>query len=75
MTFQFQDAPSSQNPPQPVLDCLTPLDAILAALSGDVTYTGCARCSVELDTDANEIYTPCYPCLPHTAVRRFYRCC
>uniref|UniRef100_A0A3Q4H0I9 Uncharacterized protein n=1 Tax=Neolamprologus brichardi TaxID=32507 RepID=A0A3Q4H0I9_NEOBR len=23
----------------------------------------------ELDTDANDIYRPCYPCLPHTAVR------
>ncbi|KAK5617356.1 hypothetical protein CRENBAI_007243 [Crenichthys baileyi] len=73
LTFQFQETLSSQNLPQPVLDGSTPLDGVLAALSGDVTYTGCARCSTELDTDENGIYAPCYPCLPHTAVRRFYR--
>ncbi|MEQ2168956.1 hypothetical protein GOODEAATRI_020033, partial [Goodea atripinnis] len=73
LTLQFQEALSSQNLPQPVLDGSTPLDGVLAALSGDVTYTGCARCSTELDTDENGIYAPCYPCLPHTAVRRFYR--
>ncbi|XP_069394170.1 shieldin complex subunit 2 [Paralichthys olivaceus] len=71
--FHFQDAPSSQNAHQPVLDGSTPLDVILEALSGDVTYTGCGRCSAELGTDTNGIYSPCYPCLPHTAVRRFYR--
>ncbi|XP_017289164.1 shieldin complex subunit 2 [Kryptolebias marmoratus] len=73
LAFQFQDTPPSQNLPQPVLDSSTPLDGIMAVLSGDITYTGCARCSTELDTDTNEIYAPCYPCLPHTAVRRFYR--
>ncbi|XP_015233027.1 PREDICTED: protein FAM35A [Cyprinodon variegatus] len=73
LSFQFQEAPPSQNPPQPVLDSSTPLDAILTALGDDVTYTGCARCSTELDTDENGIYATCYPCLPHTAVRRFYR--
>lgn len=72
--FHFQDSVLSQNAPQPVLDSSTGLDDILAALSGDVTYTGCGRCSSELDTDANGIYGPCYPCLPHTAVRRYYRC-
>ncbi|XP_041802861.1 shieldin complex subunit 2 isoform X2 [Chelmon rostratus] len=71
--FHFQDSVLSQNAPQPVLDSSTGLDDILAALSGDVTYTGCGRCSSELDTDANGIYGPCYPCLPHTAVRRYYR--
>lgn len=71
--FHFLDPLPSQNAPQPVLDSCTPLDGILKVLSGDVTYTGCARCSVELDTDANGIYSPCYPCLPHTAVRRYYR--
>lgn len=74
LSFQFQEAPPSQNPPQPVLDSSTPLDAILTVLGDDVTYTGCARCSTELDTDENGIYATCYPCLPHTAVRRFYRC-
>uniref|UniRef100_A0A3B4GY37 Shieldin complex subunit 2 n=1 Tax=Pundamilia nyererei TaxID=303518 RepID=A0A3B4GY37_9CICH len=57
----------------PVLDCSTSLEGIMVALSGDITYTGCGRCSAELDTDANDIYRPCYPCLPHTAVRRYYR--
>ncbi|KAM9345057.1 shieldin complex subunit 2 isoform 1-T2 [Symphorus nematophorus] len=73
-SFHFQDSPgSSQNAPQPLLDSSTPLDGVLAALSGDITYTGCGRCSAELDTDANGIYVPCYPCLPHTAIRRYYR--
>ncbi|XP_068457913.1 shieldin complex subunit 2 [Clinocottus analis] len=71
--FHFEDSLPSQNAPQPVLDSSTPLDGILAALSGDITYTGCGRCSAELDTDANGIYGPCYPCLPLTAVRRYYR--
>ncbi|XP_034465057.1 shieldin complex subunit 2 isoform X1 [Hippoglossus hippoglossus] len=71
--FHFQDAPSSQNAHQPVLDGSTPLDVVLETLSGDVTYAGCGRCSAELGTDTNGIYSPCYPCLPHTAVRRFYR--
>ncbi|XP_040905198.1 shieldin complex subunit 2 [Toxotes jaculatrix] len=73
ITFHFRDTPSSQNAPQPVLDSSTPLHGILEALSADVTYTGCGRCSTELDTDTNGIYGPCYPCLPHTAVRRYYR--
>ncbi|XP_068597068.1 shieldin complex subunit 2 [Brachionichthys hirsutus] len=72
-TFHFQDSPPSQNALQPVLDSSTSLDDITAALCGDVTYTGCGRCAAELDTDANGIYCPCYPCLPHTAARRYYR--
>uniref|UniRef100_G3N8S0 Uncharacterized protein n=1 Tax=Gasterosteus aculeatus TaxID=69293 RepID=G3N8S0_GASAC len=71
--FHFQDSPPSPNAPQPILDSSTPLDGILAALSGDITYTGCGRCSTELDTDANGIYGPCYRCLPNTTVRRYYR--
>uniref|UniRef100_UPI003AB09178 shieldin complex subunit 2 isoform X2 n=1 Tax=Centroberyx gerrardi TaxID=166262 RepID=UPI003AB09178 len=71
--FQFQDGPPSQNAPQQVLDSSAPPDGIVAALSGDVTYTGCGRCAAELDTDDNGIYRPCYPCLPRTAVRRYYR--
>ncbi|XP_028983204.1 shieldin complex subunit 2 [Betta splendens] len=72
-SFHFQDSPPSQDAAQPVLDGSTPLAAILEALSGDVTYTGCGRCGSELDTDTNGIYSPCYPCLPHTGVRRYYR--
>uniref|UniRef100_A0A087Y4M0 Uncharacterized protein n=1 Tax=Poecilia formosa TaxID=48698 RepID=A0A087Y4M0_POEFO len=73
LSFQFQEAPPSQNPAQPVLDGSTPRAGLLAALSGDITYTGCGRCAAELDTDRNGIYTPCYACLPLTALRRFYR--
>ncbi|XP_041863563.1 shieldin complex subunit 2-like [Melanotaenia boesemani] len=72
-TFHFQNAPPSQTTPAAVLDSSTPPDGIMAALSGDITYTGCGRCAAELDTDANGIYSPCYPCLPHTTVRRYYR--
>uniref|UniRef100_A0A667ZEZ0 Shieldin complex subunit 2 n=1 Tax=Myripristis murdjan TaxID=586833 RepID=A0A667ZEZ0_9TELE len=72
LAFQFQGSPS-QNAPQQVLDSSTPPDAVLQALSGDITYTGCGRCAAELDTDDNGIYRPCYPCLPHTAARRYYR--
>ncbi|XP_074531361.1 shieldin complex subunit 2 [Halichoeres trimaculatus] len=75
VTFQFQPSPPSQDAPQPVLDCSSSLDRILEALSSDITYTGCGRCSIELDTDTNGIYSPCYPCLPCTAVRRYYRPC
>ncbi|KAM6915920.1 shieldin complex subunit 2 [Xenentodon cancila] len=73
MTFNFQGTLPSQNAFPQVLDSATPLDGITAVLCGDVTYTGCGRCSAELSTDTNGIYTPCYPCLPHTAVRRYYR--
>ncbi|XP_059214812.1 shieldin complex subunit 2 [Centropristis striata] len=73
VAFRFRNSPHSQNAPQPALDSSTPLDGILSALSGDVTYTGCGRCSAELDTDANGIYGPCYPCLPHTGLRPYYR--
>ncbi|CAK6979800.1 shieldin complex subunit 2%2C partial [Scomber scombrus] len=73
VSFQFQDSPPSQNAQRQVLDGCTPLADIVAALTDDITYTGCGRCGGELDTDANGIYCPCYPCLPHTAVRRYYR--
>ena len=69
--FQFQGSPS-QTAQQP-LDCDTSLESILETVSGDITFTGCGRCAAELDTDANGIYCPCYPCLPHTGVRRYYR--
>uniref|UniRef100_H3D757 Uncharacterized protein n=1 Tax=Tetraodon nigroviridis TaxID=99883 RepID=H3D757_TETNG len=73
LAFHFQHRQPSLNAPPAPLDSATPLDGIVAALTGDVTYTGCGRCAAELDTDANGIYLPCYPCLPHTAVRRYYR--
>ncbi|KAM6956232.1 nuclear factor NF-kappa-B p100 subunit-like [Aplochiton taeniatus] len=69
--FQFQGSPS-QNAEHP-LDSDTSLELLLDTVSGDVTFTGCGRCAVELATDDNGIYCPCYPCLPHTGVRRYYR--
>ncbi|TWW78540.1 Protein FAM35A [Takifugu flavidus] len=72
-SFHFQDFLTSQRAPRAVLDNSTPLDGIVAVLNDDITYTGCGLCATELDTDANGIYVPCYPCLPHTAVRRYYR--
>ncbi|XP_051935690.1 shieldin complex subunit 2 isoform X2 [Hippocampus zosterae] len=70
LAFRFQP---SHDAPRPVLDSSAPLSAFLAALSGDVTYSGCGRCAAELDVDDNGIYLPCYPCLPTRAVRRYYR--
>lgn len=55
------------------MDSSTPLNAITTVLGGDVTFSGCGRCSTELDTDLNGIYLACYACLPHTSVRRYYR--
>ncbi|KAJ8014430.1 hypothetical protein DPEC_G00040140 [Dallia pectoralis] len=69
--FQFQVSPS-QNALQR-MDNSTSLEKILDTVSGDVTFTGCGRCTAELDTDDNGIYCPCYPCLPHLGVRRYYR--
>uniref|UniRef100_A0A3Q3WDA5 Uncharacterized protein n=1 Tax=Mola mola TaxID=94237 RepID=A0A3Q3WDA5_MOLML len=60
--FHFKESLSSHNSTH-----------IVEVLCGDITYTGCGRCSAELDTDANGIYVQCYPCLPHTTVRRYYR--
>ena len=71
-SFQFQ-ASLSQNAPVERLDSEASLERIVETLGGDVTYAGCGRCAFELGTDANGIYLPCYPCLPHTGVRRYYR--
>lgn len=74
VNFRFQDPlPSHDAPLQLTMDSSTPLDAIQAVLGGDVTFSGCGRCSTELDTDLNGIYVACYACLPHTSVRRYYR--
>lgn len=69
ISFQFQ-ASISQNAQ---LDSEASLEHIMETLGGDVTYSGCGRCAVELGTDANGIYLSCYPCLPQTSVRRYYR--
>lgn len=59
--------------PGSLMDSSSTVRDVLKLLSGDVTYTGCGHCGAELDTDSNGIYSPCYPCLPHTAVRCYYR--
>lgn len=69
--FQFHSSPSQDA--VLLMDGETPLERILDILSGDITFTGCGLCCAELDTDENGIYRPCYPCLPHTGVRRYYR--
>ncbi|XP_064173080.1 shieldin complex subunit 2 isoform X1 [Anguilla rostrata] len=71
VAFQFQGT-SSQNA-SPPMNGDTPSRKILEAVSGDVTFNGCGRCGAELEADDNGIYRPCYPCLPRTSVRRYYR--
>ncbi|XP_062851621.1 shieldin complex subunit 2 [Trichomycterus rosablanca] len=70
-SFEFQSSPS-QDVVQ-LMDKETSLEKIMDIVSGDITFTGCGMCGAELDTDENGIYRPCYPCLPHTGVRRYYR--
>ncbi|KAJ0005311.1 hypothetical protein NQD34_011525, partial [Periophthalmus magnuspinnatus] len=70
--FHFRGGPLSPGPPL-VLDGSFSATDVLKLLSGDVTFPGCGRCASELDTDSNGIYRPCYPCLPHTSVRTYYR--
>ncbi|KAJ0066900.1 hypothetical protein NL108_004871, partial [Boleophthalmus pectinirostris] len=70
--FHFHAAPLSPKPVL-VLDRSSSSADVLKLLSADVTFTGCGRCGAELDTDSNDIYRPCYPCLPHTSVRCYYR--
>ncbi|XP_053477765.1 shieldin complex subunit 2 isoform X2 [Ictalurus furcatus] len=71
VAFQFNSSPSQDA--VLLMDGETPLERILDIVSGDITFTGCGLCCAELDTDENGIYRPCYPCLPHTGVRRYYR--
>lgn len=71
VAFQFHSSPSQDA--VRLMDGETSLESILDVVSGDITFTGCGMCSAELDTDENGIYRPCYPCLPHTGVRRYYR--
>ncbi|KAB5581513.1 hypothetical protein PHYPO_G00176580 [Pangasianodon hypophthalmus] len=71
VAFQFHSTPSQDA--VLLIDGETALERILDIVSGDITFTGCGLCCAELDTDENGIYRPCYPCLPHTGVRRYYR--
>ncbi|XP_072534459.1 shieldin complex subunit 2 isoform X2 [Salminus brasiliensis] len=71
MAFQFQSSPSQDA--VLLMGQEMSLEKILEVVCGDITFTGCGLCCAELDTDENGIYRPCYPCLPHTGVRRYYR--
>ncbi|KAK2507999.1 hypothetical protein MC885_009934 [Smutsia gigantea] len=39
----------------------------------NITYTGCAKCGLELETDENNIYKQCFSCLPFTTKKIYYR--
>ncbi|XP_053927659.1 shieldin complex subunit 2 isoform X2 [Cuculus canorus] len=50
----------------------TPLEYVLASLPV-ITYSGCAKCGLELQADENMIYKQCIRCLPFNKVKKFYR--
>ncbi|XP_014795967.1 PREDICTED: protein FAM35A isoform X1 [Calidris pugnax] len=50
----------------------TSLECVLASLPM-ITYSGCAKCGLELQTDENMIYKQCIRCLPYNKVKKFYR--
>ncbi|XP_066180297.1 shieldin complex subunit 2 isoform X2 [Sylvia atricapilla] len=50
----------------------TSLECVLASLPM-ITYSGCAKCGLELQADENMIYKQCIRCLPYSEVKTFYR--
>ncbi|KAM6390733.1 shieldin complex subunit 2 isoform 2-T4 [Pluvialis apricaria] len=50
----------------------TSLECVLASLPV-ITYSGCAKCGLELQADENMIYKQCIRCLPYNKVKTFYR--
>ncbi|XP_021254639.1 protein FAM35A isoform X2 [Numida meleagris] len=50
----------------------TSLERVLASLP-IITYSGCAKCGLELQADENMIYKQCFRCLPYNKVKTFYR--
>ncbi|NWZ31605.1 SHLD2 protein, partial [Asarcornis scutulata] len=50
----------------------TSLECVLASLPV-ITYSGCAKCGLELQADENMIYKQCFRCLPYNKVKTFYR--
>ncbi|XP_042718738.1 shieldin complex subunit 2 isoform X3 [Lagopus leucura] len=50
----------------------TSLECVLASLP-IITYSGCAKCGLELQADENMIYKQCFRCLPYNKVKIFYR--
>ncbi|XP_060097037.1 shieldin complex subunit 2 [Heteronotia binoei] len=57
---------------QLVFNACTSLQHIFESLSR-ITYTGCAKCGLELQLDGNKIYKQCFSCLPLNKVKIFYR--
>ncbi|XP_071419235.1 shieldin complex subunit 2 isoform X2 [Pithys albifrons albifrons] len=50
----------------------TSLEWVLASLPM-ITYSGCAKCGLELQADENMIYKQCIRCLPYNKLKTFYR--
>ncbi|KFQ09479.1 Protein FAM35A, partial [Leptosomus discolor] len=50
----------------------TSLECVLASLPM-ITYSGCAKCGLELQADENMIYKQCIRCLRYNKVKTFYR--
>ncbi|KAM9282263.1 shieldin complex subunit 2 isoform 1-T1 [Cariama cristata] len=50
----------------------TSLECVLASLPM-ITYSGCAKCGLELQADENMIYKQCIRCLPYNKIKTFYR--
>ncbi|XP_068255372.1 shieldin complex subunit 2 isoform X2 [Nyctibius grandis] len=50
----------------------TSLEHLLASLPM-ITYSGCAKCGLELQADENMIYKQCIRCLPYNKIKTFYR--
>ncbi|XP_054436455.1 shieldin complex subunit 2 [Pteronotus mesoamericanus] len=55
-----------------VFNAHSSLKSIFASLP-NITYTGCAKCGLELETDENKIYKQCFSCLPCTMKKIYYR--
>ncbi|KAF6111401.1 hypothetical protein HJG60_017235 [Phyllostomus discolor] len=55
-----------------VINAHSSLKSIFSSLP-NITYTGCAKCGLELETDENKIYKQCFSCLPCTMKKIYYR--
>ncbi|XP_038600279.1 shieldin complex subunit 2 [Tachyglossus aculeatus] len=68
LAFPVASAPNRQI----VFNAHSSLESILASFP-EITYSGCGKCGLELETDENKIYKQCLRCLPFTMVKTFYR--
>ncbi|XP_036905281.1 shieldin complex subunit 2 isoform X1 [Sturnira hondurensis] len=55
-----------------VINAHSSLKSIFSSLP-NITYTGCAKCGLELETDENKIYKQCFSCLPCNMKKIYYR--